>query len=321
MKKAYCLNNPDEGVRMASSSGGVFSMLAERVIREGGVVYGAAFDAKWAVVHRRVENIGGISALRGSKYVFSNFLGAVNDAMADLEAGRQVLFSGTPCQVAAMRKRADDNPRLLLAEVVCHGAPRPEYWARYLDELCRAKGKTLADISAINFRDKRTGWRSYNFTVTFKDGTDISEHHGKNLYMKGFLLNYTLRKACLSCPFKYPEGSKADVSLGDFWGINKLAPQIQEGCGISLVIARTNRGIDSLSEIDKAVEFDFEEISRLHPALTQSAKMPARYDKAYMRLSNSKSIIDVLRAITRTPLKLQIKIFIASLLKINNRCE
>lgn len=319
--KVFATHNPDTKNRFQSSSGGIFTLLAERVIREGGVVYGAAFDASWAVVHRRVETLEGIAALRGSKYVFSDFLSAVKDAMAYLEAGRRVLFSGTPCQVAAMRKRAGNNPRLLLVEVVCHGAPRPEYWARYLDELCHAKGKTIADISAINFRDKRTGWRSYNFTVTFKDGTDISEHHGKNLYIKGFLLNYTLRRACLSCPFKYPEGSKADVSLGDFWGINKLAPQIQEGSGISLVIARTNRGIDSLSEIDKAVEFDFEEIFRLHPALTQSAKMPARYDKAYMRLSNSKSIIDVLRAITRTPLKLQIKIFIASLLKINNRCE
>lgn len=315
--KIFAAHNPDSEIRRLSSSGGVFSMLAERLLGEGGVVYGAAFDENWEVVHRRVTSLNGLAALRGSKYVFSNASTAYSDAHADLKAGRKVLFSGTPCQVAAMRKRAGENPDLLLVEIVCHGAPQPDYWRRYLAELCASHGKTIADITSVNFRDKRTGWKNYSFTVRFTDGSEHSEIHGANIFMRGFLNNYTLRKPCFKCPFKYPDGSQADITLGDFWGIEKLKPTDDRTLekGISFIIGRTPKGQQAIPVGISESGFDFDTISRLNPALVHRASAPKDFEKFNLKAEKSKSISDLICCHTKESLTLRCKIMIARIMK------
>lgn len=268
--KIFAAHNPDEALRRESSAGGVFTMLAEEVLSRGGVVYGAGFDSDWHIVHRRVDMVEGLKSLRGSKYAFSEYITALKDAKNDLAAGRPVLFSGTPCQIAAIDRLAADDLQLLKVEVVCHGAPKQEYWIQYLSELCARLGKSPTEITSISFRDKSTGWKGYSFTVKFSDGTVFTQPHDDNLYMRAFLADLTLRDACFRCPFKYPHGSHADITLGDFWGISRLAPDIDNNFGTTLVISRTHSGDSALQSAGLRVSDDYalSDVARYNPAIT-----------------------------------------------------
>lgn len=289
--KIFAAHNPDAAIRRESSSGGIFSMLAERILSEGGVVYGAAFEDDWSVAHRRVDYPDDLWRLRGSKYVYSRIGRTIQQAASDLAADRKVLFSGTPCQVVAARKCLGDNPLLLLVEVVCHGAPQSEYWDRYLDELCSSRGRTRSDITSINFRDKRTGWKNYSFTIQFNDGKIFSQPHDDNLYMRAFLQNLTLREPCFRCPFKYPDGSRADITLGDFWGISQLAPEIDNDFGTTIVIAPTSVGQAITSQLPAVTNPVFNEIARYNPAIISSPMKP---------LSRADFLADIMRGLSLT---------------------
>lgn len=294
--KIFASHNPDSEIRHLSSSGGIFTLLAQQVLRQGGVVYGAAFAEDWTVIHRRVDTEAGLGALRGSKYIYSNVGTAYSDAIADLEAGLQVLFSGTPCQIAAMRKRAGYNQRLYLVEIVCHGAPRPEYWQRYLVELCQKCGKKITDIASINFRDKNTGWKHYSFTIRFHDGKVFSQLHHENLYMRAFLHDFTLREACFKCPFKYPDGSRADITIGDLWGISQLAPEIDNDLGTTLVI--TQRNIDDFLNAD--AELTFKNVVQYNPAIVTHANSPSNR-ASFIKAAQNGNLIPVLKRFAARP--------------------
>jgi len=254
-----------------SSSGGVFSALAERVISDGGVVYGASFDDNWGVAHKRIADKGNLHLLRGSKYVYSAMGSSISDALSDLKSNRFVLFSGTPCQAAAMRKAAGNDANLLIVEVVCHGAPEQKYWRQYLTELCATENKSISDIANINFRDKSNGWLNYNFKIAFKDGSVYEECHKENLFMKGFLSDLTLREACFKCQFKQPHDSKADMTIGDFWGIEEYIGKTDDA-GISLVILNTTNGesfFEAYKDTLHTQSFDFDSVIRNNRAVIQ----------------------------------------------------
>lgn len=134
--KVYAAINPDDNIRLRSSSGGVFSMLAERIILENGVVFGARFDDNWEVIHDSCETIEGLAAFSGSKYVQSKIGNCFSRTEKYLKEGRKVLFSGTPCQIAGLHKfLRKDYDNLLTVDVVCHGVPSPAVWRAYLKEL------------------------------------------------------------------------------------------------------------------------------------------------------------------------------------------
>lgn len=172
----YAVQNKDEKVRSNSSSGGVFASLASSVIDSGGIVFGAAFDEDWNVHHTGVESEDMLFLLQGSKYTQSRIDDAYAKAEACLKAGRTVLFSGTPCQIAGLKgylRKVYEN--LLTVDVVCHGAPSPKVWEEYLKTITRSKsvsGKntvllSLKDspLSGVAFREKRTGWQKYGFAA------------------------------------------------------------------------------------------------------------------------------------------------------------
>jgi coenzyme F420-reducing hydrogenase beta subunit len=172
----YAVKNPNEEIRLQSSSGGIFTLLAEHIINNGGVVFGARFNEDWEVVHDYTETIEGIEAFRGSKYVQSRIGDMFKTAKDFLETGRNVLFSGTPCQIAGLKaflQRDYDN--LLTVDLVCHGVPSPLVWKKYLCELIDillppppnptyVKYNSIIDIK---FRDKTYGWEIYNFVIHF----------------------------------------------------------------------------------------------------------------------------------------------------------
>lgn len=312
--KIFAAYNDNPDIRKQSSSGGIFSVLAKYTLANGGVIYGASFDTNWNISHKRIISNESISLLRGSKYAFSNVGTSYKDALSDLTFGRLVLFSGTPCQIAAMRKLAGDHPLLLLVEIVCHGAPSPEYWSRYLAELCQQQSKTIDDIEAINFRDKRTGWKNYSFTIRFKNGETFTQPHDDNLYMRAFLQNLTLRKSCFVCPFKCPHGTKADITIGDLWGISQIAPEIDDDKGISLVIVHTKRGIELLKSVP-LITLNYENVLEYNPAIALTPKEPLNYDLFKRQALSSDNLIKILKKHSHISFRLKLSKFIHRIFK------
>jgi coenzyme F420-reducing hydrogenase beta subunit len=189
--KVYAAKNPDDEIRIQSSSGGIFSLLAEYIINEGGVVFGARFNDKWEVVHDYAETKEGLEAFRGSKYVQSRINDTYKLTKDFLSAGKKVLFTGTPCQIAGLKaylQKEYDN--LLTVDLVCHGVPSPLVWKKYLDEIVLPFTKNNANIVSIKFRDKSFGWKEKGFRITFIDakGKTFSflESRTKNLFRKAF---------------------------------------------------------------------------------------------------------------------------------------
>lgn len=272
--KVFYFENIDSAVRAGSSAGGLFTALAEKILAEGGVVYGATFDENWHVVHSRVESIEDLPPLRGSKYAFTDISKCFGLIADDLRAGRKVMFCGTPCQVAAVRKRVGENDDILLVEVVCHGAPQSKYWDLYLDELLQNQGKGRDDIASIYFRDKTEGWKNYSVRVDFKDGSKFIQSHRVNPYILTFIYDYTLREGCSKCPFKSPD-SKADISMGDFWGIESLAPEIDNNLGTTIVIADTQKGEGILKGLATPISLSVEQVAKYNPAIIKAPNVPA----------------------------------------------
>lgn len=275
-KRIFASKNDNVNERMASSSGGVFILLAKQVINKGGVVFGVAFDDDWNPVHSFTDTIDGLAQFQGSKYVQSRIGDAYSKAKDFLERGREVLFSGTPCQIAGLKHflRKEYN-NLLTVEVICHGVPSPGVWQDYLDYIRQPKNVVNSEntvlssqhdppsIKGISFRDKQNGWRKFGFIIRFsadqqeaekfglspvKVEEDIVEYHQNNLFMRAFLKNLILRPSCFSCPAKWGR-SGADISLGDFWSIGRYLKEWNDDKGVTLVYLNSNKGCDYYGRI------------------------------------------------------------------------
>ena len=257
----YAAKHKDEQIRMASSSGGAFTAIAESVIDEGGVVFGAKFNQDWDVVHSYTETKEGLGAFRGSKYVQSRIGESYKEAEGFLKAGRKVLFSGTPCQIAGLKRflrKEYDN--LLTVDFICHGVPSPGVWREYLKEetarQCGEKNSVLqrpihernALIEGISFRDKRLGWKKFSFVLALsttngsgaKNTVLLSEPLNKNIFLRGFLADLYLRPSCHACPSKSFK-SRSDITIGDFWGVQNVMPEIDDDKGVSVVMVNSEK--------------------------------------------------------------------------------
>lgn len=239
-----------------SSSGGIFGLLARKVLSEGGVVCGAAFDEGCRTVrHVLVGNETGLDAVMRSKYVQSSIGKEVYRGVRNaIRSGRRVLFAGTACQVAGMRGylgKLGESDLFLSVDVICHGVPSPELWSRWIDY----RGETFGfDVCDVNMRSKTTGWLSFSAMykhIAEKDnvGDTESQVFGKDWYMKAFLANASLRSSCLSCPVKRSSG--ADITLGDFWGFQNIHPESDYSKGISAVLCNTQKGERAFNEISR----------------------------------------------------------------------
>lgn len=268
----YAAINPDEEIRRQSSSGGIFTLLAESIIVEGGVVFGARFDEHWNVIHDYTETKEGLEAFRGSKYVQSRIENAYRQAEQFLKAGRKVMFTGTPCQVKGLRlylRKEYDN--LLAVDFVCHGVPSPKVWRKYLDEevahQCDKNSVSShpipsfserdALVKGISFRNKASGWKKFSFVLTLSKASAAGEKNTvssssifyDNAYMQAFLANLSLRPSCYNCPAKAGK-SDSDITIGDFWGIENVAPSMDDDKGTSLVMLNTQKGKKAFADLN-----------------------------------------------------------------------
>ena len=243
MPPAYAAYSKDQEVRQASSSGGVFSEFACEVLSRGGVVYGAAWDDGFRVVHTSVERIEDLYRLRGAKYSESSLGKLFSSIQKELSNGREVMFAGTPCQVSGLMAFLGNNDsNLLCIDFICHGIPSPVIWEQYL-KYRAGKDAGGKRPETINLRDKKSGWSRYRYSNLFQyyGGKEYRELSTKNAYMKLFTGNLILRESCGSCSFKgYRRAS--DITLGDFWGIWEISPEMDDDKGTSAVLLHSEKG-------------------------------------------------------------------------------
>lgn len=274
--KYFAAINFNRSQRERSSSGGIFSLLAENILEEGGVVYGALYDDNKMVRHSAVERIEDIQLLQGAKYSQSILGNSFSKIKEELTKGRKVLFAGTPCQIAGLKaflKKEYDN--LLLIDFICHGVPSPEAWKSYLNYRKQKDGQnTIA--KEINLRSKETGWSLYNYSVKFRynTGYEYQSISGEDEYLKAFINNLIIGPACNSCLFKGMHRC-SDITLGDFWGIWNLYPDMDDNKGTSAVCVHSKKGDCVWQQISgncKTVEVCEEDISRNNPSIKMSAQ-------------------------------------------------
>lgn len=346
--KVYAAQNPDEEIRLKSSSGGIFTMLAESVIDDGGVVFGVQFDQYWEVEHAYTEAKEGLAAFRGSKYVQSRTGETYKQTKDFLKAGRKVLYSGTSCQIAGLKKflrKEYDN--LITVDVVCHGAPSPLVWRTYLNDIRKCPNGTAGKnsvcsslndmpvITGISFRDKSTGWKKYGFVLRGKSASKADKNTvlssvntykknsvlfhetvDKNLYMDVFTKDLCLRPSCHSCPSKSGK-SGSDITLGDYWGIQNHYPEMDDDKGTSLVLVNTEKGNTLFHTMpSNLLQTSYEIALAGNPALERSAKETEYVAEFWQCFAESK--LNHVRAILkhfRLPLKYRLRVLLISSIK------
>ena len=283
---AYAAKILDDDIRNQSSSGGIFSMLANQVLQESGIVYGVAMsDDLKSARHIRVDKPDELYRLRGSKYLQAITGDIFKQVKSDLDEGKKVLFSGVPCQINGLKCfLRKDYENLFTVEVICHGTPSPALWAKYFDYL---EDKYQAKIEKVNFREKRNGWKTFGLT---EDGENISQYlnQHQDSYMQMFLRNYCLRPSCYDCVAKKLE-SMADLTIADFWGIQNVAPEMDDDKGTSLVLVQTHKGekfLDSLKNQFVSKKVDFETGIKSNVSYWKSCEKPVQRKTFFVDMEN-----------------------------------
>ncbi len=303
-QRALAVKNRDEEERLASSSGGVFIALAKIILQQGGVVFGAVYDEHWEVKHSYAENLEGVKPMMGSKYLQSRTEHTYQETERFLKEGRKVLYVGSPCQIAALHAfLRKDYPNLLAVDFSCHGVPSPSVWRKYLDETFSVNSEksslnNVPVVSDIYFREKKTcGWKNFSFVVTSKvtsktgkDSILLSNVHYKNPYMRGFLSDIYLRPSCYLCRSKNGV-SHSDLTIADFWGINKIMPDFDDDKGVGLVLINSEKGSQYFSQLNMETrECDLSLAKTLNGGFEQKRKVHPKRANFYKQIQNGKTI-------------------------------
>ena len=294
----WAAQSRDANEREASSSGGIFSLLARSVLDEGGVVFGAAFVGgetgcahqsvgQWRVCHIEVSDVARLSVLRGSKYVQSDLDNSFQLVCERLRSGRRVLFAGTPCQTAGLSASLRVllgaefealRERLLLVSVICHAAPSPRAWLAYLDE---EFGK--GEVAAVSFRDKGNGWKRYTLKVLRSNGSSSSATCEEHPFLRAFLSELCNRRSCARCKSRSLR-TDDDMMLGDYWSVASRFPDLDDDRGTSLVLVNSSRGEEawrSISPFVRMIASDWGHAQAVNPALVKSTPYGPNRDRFF----------------------------------------
>ena len=283
VQECYATYNKDDDVRKNSSSGGIFALMAQYVLDNGGAVCGAVFDKDWSVKHILTDDVAMLPALQKSKYVQSTVYPVLPQVKQKLEQGVMVLFVGTPCQVNALAlylgKKYDN---LYLVDIACHGVPSPQVWQKYIG--------TFDDVKTVDFRDKSTSWQNYNVSLNHSQGR-YSDYYMRNSYMMMFCKNLILRPSCYNCHSKFP-AKLADVTLGDYWGVENDFEQMKDDRGVSAVIVNSQKGqqlFDCIKVNAQWHKADFNNIVKYNPSLVSPFNQPEKWQACMDELVSSPS--------------------------------
>lgn len=274
-----------------SSSGGIFGELAEAVLRKGGVVYGAVW-AREGIHHTRIDDLAALPALMGSKYGQSNTEQCYRQAKADLKNGKQVLFAGTPCQVAGLKTYlGKEYESLLTADIVCHGVPTRHIEEKFLSE--QEQGKS--PVTLMRYRDKSLSWRRFSVVLERADEAPQREECYFSPFMRAFASDIALNETCYTCPFRLGT-YQSDLTLGDCWGVTKYKqPFWNHENGISVIVAHSDKGRNALKvlpctlhQVSKETAVGFNGTLRKLPTET-----PARRQDYLRELGSGKKLTEV----------------------------
>ena len=279
--------------RFSSTTGGLFSALAEQMYREGGYVGGAIYKEDWSVAHFISNNPDDLKRLRQSKYSQSDTRGFYKEVKRLLVAGENVLVCGSPCQMAALRRfLGKDYDTLIIVDYICKSITSPLFYQKYLDYWERKAGSKLV---SFKFKDKELGWRNLVKRFDFKNGkTMYSRAQDNDLYSSAYHGHIVSRPSCYDCQFKgFPR--MADITVADFWGCEKKAEyrSLDDNAGTSAVIVNNSHGLEFFKKIEKHIRFvpaDIKDMIPGNPALLHSEKHPTASREAFFLDLNEKSI-------------------------------
>lgn len=269
---AYSKN---EEIRINSTSGGMFSEIAKYILNNKGKVFGARYNENHLVEHCKIEDISQIQILRQSKYLQSDILKTFKEAKEELNIGNIVLFAGTPCHIAALKNfLGKDYENLLTIDFLCRGVISPDVYKQYLKSL---EKKYKSKIKKVIFKNKTFGWHRFSTKVIFENGEEYIKDRYTDSYMRGYLEgNLYLRPSCYECQYKtLPRYS--DITLGDFWGIEKIKKHLDQDKGTSIFMINTNKGKEVFEKIKENLIFEemkLEDIYLGNIALTEKTAYP-----------------------------------------------
>lgn len=303
---AYAAFCKDEELRLQSSSGGIFSLLAEQILEQGGIVFGAAFDKDWSVHHIGIERVEDLEMLRGSKYLQSRTENTYLEVKKQLLLGRKVLYSGTPCEIEGLKAYLNgEYENLYTQDLICHGSPSPKVWKKYVDYRENCAG---AAAQRTFFRHKKYGWKTYAVLFEFSNNTAYEQILTKDLFMQMFLQNLCLRPSCYKCAFK-KLGRQSDITLADFWGADKVVPELDDNKGCSVVLIHSEKGKRLFEMVKSQMTYKKVELSDAllgNPSMTKSCEKTPKRD-AFMQAVNSMSFDQLAKAyVKRSSLKAKI---------------
>lgn len=285
IKQVYAARNINEKIRLDSSSGGIFTLLAEKIIDNNGIVIGAAFNEKFEVSHQLIEAKKDIAKFRGSKYVQSKIGDIYKKINSELDKNRLVLFTGTPCQIAGLKSYLNkEYDNLITQDIICHGVPSPGVWNKYIKYV---SNQNKYEINSVNFRSKKENWRLFSLLFRFDNDKSLAKNIEEDFYLIAFQNNIDLRPSCYNCKFK-GEDRKSDITLADFWGIENTNIKLDDNKGTSLVFINSVIGAKLFNEISKELDY-----------IETDIKTATKYNKNYY-ISASKNCLrdNFLSAIT-----------------------
>ncbi len=281
--RVYALKNTDE-IRKKSSSGGAFTAIAEaffKVYEEKSIVYGVCFDSDMVPHYCGVNSIEQCEIFYGSKYIQPKVGDVFLEIEKQIKDGKSVLFTGLPCHVYALKStlkaKGIDDSNLLLVDLICNGVPDLYVWKNYVDYIEKKYNSRLIDFK---FRHKGDSLNPYRTAAFFDDGKTVIDSHLTASYNRLYLKKIIIRKACFSCPFKHVNRN-GDITIGDFWGIEKYNKSINDGRGVSLVISSSQKGDQLIGEIDESielVEFDKSVVCSTQENIKEKTKLPDNYE-------------------------------------------
>lgn len=260
----YAVKHKDLKIRLNSRSGGIFTAISDCFLNDGGVVYGCILDANFDAVHVRADNKAERDRMMGSKYIQSNIGDTFKKVRQDIDSGKKVLFTGTSCQVAGLLKYIGKHePNLFCIDIVCHGVPSPKVFHKYIEWQEKKVGSKFV---GIDFRNKKDfGWNTHIETLTFENGMKVSSEIFKNLFYE----HQCLRPSCYKCIYKsivHP----GDITIADYWGIDKAAPGFNDNKGVSLVLINN---ISAKELFDKLTDIEYREC-RIEDSMQPPLKAP-----------------------------------------------
>lgn len=312
--EVYAGQMNDHSMAQQSSSGGMFQILAKKILEQKGIVCAAKQENDNKLHHIIIHNEKELTTCLKSKYYQSSTDFTFKDIKKYLSDGTNVLFCGTPCQVAGLLsflgKRYEN---LVTCDLICHGVPSKKIIDKYIND---KEKEYKSKLKEILFRDKINGWNNMRITLTFENGKRYSQIASYDDFYFGFFRGLYYRKSCYHCPFA-TESRVSDISLGDFWGIEYTNSKLDSQKGISVILVNSQKGKDLLKSIEKSISLErhtLDEAKRLNHNLKAPSQMNPKQDKFYSLLNTHSLRTAFIRTLTLNYIKFCIKRYIKSII-------